>query len=458
VNRLSFLMALCLGAAGCATMSPERGHAELGALVHERVSVSTGWERGSPSDEAVREQVRELLRDGLSREEAVRIALMNSPGLQASYEALGISQAELVEAGLLSNPSLGASVRFPRSPTLGLDVEFSLVQGLLDLFLLPARKRIAQQQFDADVLRTAHEALAMVAQTREAYTAVQAAEELLRYQTKLVAVFEASAELARMQHEAGNIPELDLSIIRTAWQEARVALAREELALVEQRERMNRLLGLWGENTEWTVSEPLREPSAEEPSFEQLERLALRRRLDIDAARKDVALLAQSVSLARGSRFIGTVDVGVNAERGEGGGLRITGPSLVLELPVFNQRQGLIGGLEARWRQAERRLTQLSVDARSEVRQHGAELRTSRRLVEHYAKVLLPLRRRVLEQSQLQYNAMVLSPFQLLEARRDEVRTYREYVETLRDYWNARNALENAVGGRLTDEDTGAAR
>jgi cobalt-zinc-cadmium efflux system outer membrane protein len=72
--------------------------------------------------------------------------------------------------------------------------------------------------------------------------------------------------------------------------------------------------------------------------------------------------------------------------------------------------------------------------------------------VEHYSKVLLPLRRRVVEQSQLQYNAMVLSPFQLLEVRREEVRTYREYVETLRDYWNARNALENAVGGRLTDE------
>ncbi|WNG18071.1 TolC family protein [Cystobacter fuscus] len=451
MNRLLLTAAVCLSAMGCATLSPERGHAELGALVQERVRVSTGWEKGSPPAEAVRERVHALLQDGLTREEAVRLALVNNPGLQASYESLGVSQADMVEAGLLRNPTLGAAVGFPNTPGVGPRLEFSLVQDVLDLFMLPARKQIARQQFEADVLRTAHEALAVVAETREAYTAVQAADKLLRYQTQLVAVFSAAAELARMQHEAGNIPELDLSLSRAAWQEARVGLAREELALVESRERLNRMLGLWGEDTEWTVSESLPEPPAEEPTLEHLERLAIERRLDIDAARKDVALMEKAVSLARGSRFFGTVEVGVDAER-ESDGLRIIGPSLVLELPLFNQRQALIGGLEARERQAGRKLTQLSVDARSEVRQRRAALQTARRLVEHYKVELLPVRRRVVEQSQLQYNAMVLSPFQLLEARQEEVRTYREYVETLRDYWNARNALENAVGGRLTDD------
>ncbi|MET0403805.1 MAG: TolC family protein [Cystobacter sp.] len=451
MRRWLLTAALGLPALGCATLSPERGHAELGALVQARVAVTTGWEQGPPPAEAVRERVQTLLQEGLTREEAVRIALVNNPGLQASYEALGISQAEMVEAGLLRNPALGVSVGIPRSPGGVLGLEFSLVQELLDLFVLPARKQIARTQFDADVLHTAHEALAVVAETREAYTAVQAAERLLRYQAQLVAAFAAAAELTRMQHESGNIPELDLSLVRAAWQESRVDLAREELALVESRERLTRLLGLWGADTEWTVSEPLPEPPAGEPPLEHLERLAVRRRLDLGAARKDVELMTRAVALARGSRLFGTVQVGVDASR-ETEGLRVIGPSLVLELPLFNQRQALIGGLEARERQAERRLTRLSVDARSEVRQRRAALQTARRLVEHYATVLLPLRRRVLEQTQLQYNAMVLSPFQLLEARREEVRTYREYVGMLRDYWNARNALENAVGGRLTDD------
>ncbi len=446
------LVALGLLGPGCATLTPEKGHAELGAVVRERVSVPTGWEQGPPADVEVRAQVLALLRDGLTREEAVRIALVNSPALQAEYEALGVSQAELVEAGLLRNPSLGVSARFPQMPGALPNIEFSLVQEVLDLFLLPARKRIAQAQFEADVQRTAHEALQVVARAREAYTAVQAAEKLLRYEAQRVAVTGAAAELARLQLEGGNVPELDTVTQEVAWQEARIALAREEVALVERREQLNRLLGLWGEGTEWTVSEPLPEPPGEEPPLEHLERLALRRRLDVAAARGQVSLMEQALGLARSSRFLGTVEVGVSTER-EGDGLRVTGPSLVLELPLFNQRQALVGRLEAQRRQAERRLTERAVEARSEVRLSRARLQTARRLVEHYTRVLLPLRRRVVEQSQLQYNAMSLSVFQLLEARRDEVGTYRESVEALHEYWNARIALENAVGGRL--ETTG---
>ena len=456
MRRLLFLVALGLLGPGCATLSPEKGHAELGAAVRERVSAPTGWEQGPPPDAQVREQVQALLREGLTREEAVRIALVNNPRLQAAYESLGVSQAELVEAGLLRNPSLGASARFPHAPGGVPEVEFSLVQDVLDLFLLPARKRIAQAQFDADVQRTTHEALTVVAEAREAYTAVQAAERLLRYEAQRVAVAEAAAELARMQQVGGNVPELDAATQEVAWQEARVALAREELALVERREVLNRLLGLWGENTEWTVPEPLPEPPGEEPPLEHLERLALRRRLDLAAARGQVSVMDQALGLARTSRFIGTVEVGVSTER-EADGFRVTGPSLVLELPLFNQRQALLGRLEAQRRQAERLLTERAVVARSEVRELQARLRTARRLVAHYARVLLPLRRRVVEQSQLQYNAMSLSVFQLLEARRDEVGTYRESVEALREYWNARFALENAVGGRLT-QDTEEAR
>lgn len=448
------VLGLC--APGCATLSPERGHAEVGALVHERVAVSTGWEQGPPSTEALRAQVAELLRGGLTRAAVVRLALVNNPGLQAHYEALGVSQAELVEAGLLRNPSLGASVRLPDKPGFGLDVEFSLVQEVLDLFMLPARKRLAERQFAVDVQRTAHEALAVVAEAREAYTAVQAAEKLLRYEAQRVATLEVAAGLARQQWEAGNVPELDAATQEAAWQEARGELAREELKLVERREQLNRLLGLWGENTEWTLAEPLPEPPPEDPPLEHLEQRALRRRLDVAAARGEVELMAQAEALARTSRFIGTVEVGVSSER-ESEGLRVTGPSLVLELPLFNQRQALLARLEARRREAERRLDERAVEARSEVREARARLQTSRRLAEHSAKVLLPLRRRVVEQSQLQYNAMALSPFQLLEARREEVRTYREYVETLREYWNARIALEGAVGGQLT-EDQGVTR
>ena len=74
----------------------------------------------------------------------------------------------------------------------------------------------------------------------------------------------------------------------------------------------------------------------------------------------------------------------------------------------------------------------------------------ARQQVEYFKSTALPARTRVTEESQLEYNAMQLGPFQLLQAKQEEVKTGAESVEALRDYWVARSELEKAVGGSLT--------
>jgi cobalt-zinc-cadmium efflux system outer membrane protein len=44
---------------------------------------------------------------------------------------------------------------------------------------------------------------------------------------------------------------------------------------------------------------------------------------------------------------------------------------------------------------------------------------------------------------------MLTGVYQLLAAKQAEINAYREYIETVRDYWIARAELERAVGGRL---------
>ena len=73
----------------------------------------------------------------------------------------------------------------------------------------------------------------------------------------------------------------------------------------------------------------------------------------------------------------------------------------------------------------------------------------ARQRVDYVQSTAMPLRRRVVEESQLQYNAMQVSLFDLLRAKQEEVNAGREYVEALRDYWVARAELEKAVGGSL---------
>ncbi|HSU41057.1 MAG TPA: TolC family protein, partial [Polyangiaceae bacterium] len=66
--------------------------------------------------------------------------------------------------------------------------------------------------------------------------------------------------------------------------------------------------------------------------------------------------------------------------------------------------------------------------------------------------VLLPLRQRVLDQTELEYNAMAVGVFQLLQAKREEVETARVYVELLREYWSARIQVERLQAGRVKSE------
>ena len=76
-------------------------------------------------------------------------------------------------------------------------------------------------------------------------------------------------------------------------------------------------------------------------------------------------------------------------------------------------------------------------------------MQQGRALAEHYRTVLVPLRERIIRQTQLEYNAMLAGVFQLLAAKRDEIDAGRGLIESLRDYWIARTDLETAVGGEL---------
>jgi cobalt-zinc-cadmium efflux system outer membrane protein len=453
--RAGGLICLTLLASGCASIQKERGHAEVAALVEERLGRKTRWNQGTPEDAEVQRHLDTLLKGDLTSDRAVEVALLNNPSLQSTYEDLGVSQADMVQAGLLSNPTLSGSIGFPISGIGVSEHEFSLVQEFVDLFTLPLRKRVAQEQFIADTLRVAHEALSTAAEVRKAFSEVQARQQLVELRRRVLEAAESAAELAARQREAGNITELERAIEQAGAEEARLVLVQEELALVEDREHLNRLLGLWGPRTQWKVAEMLPAPPSQEAPLERLESLAIRQRLDIDAARKQAALLWNALELARSTRYFGSVEVGVHTHR-DADGPRLFGPTLSLELPIFDQRQALIARLEAQHRQGERRLVELSVNARSEVRAARARLLSLRLVAERYRHVVLPLREKVVEQSQLQYNGMQLGLYQLLTAKREQVEAYRSYIEAVRDYWMARAELERLVGGRLPG-DTGDA-
>jgi cobalt-zinc-cadmium efflux system outer membrane protein len=205
---------------------------------------------------------------------------------------------------------------------------------------------------------------------------------------------------------------------------------------------------VWGGDVDYRVSPALPEVPAAEPELAHLERIAVEHRFDLAAAREELKSAAAALQVTKGTRVISGLDVGMNVHRDPDGPATI-GPSFDVELPIFDQKQAEVARLRAQLHAAERRTDALALAIRSEVRQTRNRLMAARMTIEYYAKVLVPLRERIVTLSQQQYNAMLLGVYQLLQAKQNEVNTYREYIEAVRDYWIARADLERAIGTRL---------
>ena len=442
--------ALLLLVCGCASVSPKPAFDDVARTVHERDGAALYWDEGTAADDAVKARVHKLVAGELLPDTAVEVALLRNQGLVATYEQLGIGQADLVQAGLLRNPSLGARARFPSSGPGGfVETDFSVTQDFLDLLTLPLRKRVAAAQLDAVKARVAGAVIDLATQVRSALVTLQAAQAVAEMRRLVLDAQDAAVELRRRQHAVGNVSDLDLAQEEASFQQGRLELGRAEAQVSDDREQVNRLLGLWGaESASWKVDSTLAPLPEEEPALEHVESLAVERRFDLAAARAESAALEQAASLAGLSRFLPALQLGVSTGR-DSEGTRITGPELSLELPIFDQGQARAARLLSQVRQARARQAELAVNIRAETRSLRNRLLAARAVAEHYRTVLLPLREQIVKEAQVRYNAMLLGVFQLLLARREQIEAYRDYLESVRGYWIARAELTRAVGGSL---------
>jgi cobalt-zinc-cadmium efflux system outer membrane protein len=443
LRKLFFIPAI-FGVVGCAHVDPNPAFRELANTVHLRTGKRVQWNRGTAEDAQAQAAVASLLSRPLKADSAVQVALLNNHNLQATYEELGIAQADLVEAGLLRNPIFTFERRFP-----GQALEMDLLKEFIDILLLPLRKRIAAAQFEAAKLRVGHEILKTAAEVRAAFYEHQGDEQLVDLRKTVAEATERSAETALRMQQAGNLKNLDLATEQASHAQAKIELAKAQNEAVQTREKLNKLMGAFGVQTNWTVASRLPELSGGEVSTSQLESRAIQQRLDLAAARQEFIAQARSLGIARADAILQQAEFGAHYEREISGEYAI-GPSVNVPIPIFNQGQAAVARSSAKLRQSEQRYLALAADIRSDVRAARDEMLLSRRQVEYFKSTALPTRTRVTEESQLEYNAMQIGPFQLLQAKQEEVKTGAESVEALRDYWVARAELEKAVGGSLS--------
>jgi outer membrane protein, heavy metal efflux system len=433
---------------GCASTSPAPAFRDTASLVESRTGRRIIWNQRTADDDAVAKQMQDLASHELTVDAAIQIALVNNRTLQATYEELSIAQADLVQAGLLQNPVFGAGVAFPIAGSAQTGVSLSVSEDFLSVFLLAARKRVAESELQATKARVGNAVLQTTYEVERAYYNLAAVQQVAAMRRTILEAGDAGLDLAQRQHEAGNLSDLELANQQSLYEQVRTDLVRSDADVITAREALTRLLGLWGADTTYHIVEKLPELPEEEVSLEHLEPLAVRRRLDLGAAHEEAQAVSHTLAMAKNYRWFGATPAGVSYDRAPEG-FTVAGPSLGLEVPIFDQKQAVIARLEGQLRAALARETALAIDIRSEVRVARSRAVATRVVVDRYAKVVIPLRQRVVALTEQQYTSMLLGTHQLLQAKQNELTAYREFIEALRDYWLARADLERATGGTL---------
>lgn len=437
---------LAAGLLGCASTSPRPAFDDVARRVAERSGHRLSWQ--AFQDARAEKAVDDLLARELTADTATQVALLESPALRSKLEELSIAQADLVQAGLLKNPVFTFGRTAWEQEHISPNLFGTIEQDFLDLLTMPLRKRVAAAELERTKLEVADHVLEVASDVRRAFYTAQAAAQVALVRERIHHAASTSGELARRQHEAGNLSDLALGTELTLAAQAGLDRKRSEGDAMVAREALNRHMGVWGVRTGWTMAR-LPELPPEEPDLERVESQAVAQRLDVAAARENVVAIGRALGLAKTTRWTGTVSVAV-----ESGRLRTSrrfsfGPSVTVEIPLFDQRRAAIARLEAYERQAQNDLRALAIEVRADVRAARARVLTARAVVEQYGKVVVPLRESVVRYSQEQYDAMLLGVHQLIQAKQAEFETYREYIEALRDYWIARSDLERAVGSRI---------
>lgn len=440
MKRLTWLLAppFVPLALGCSAAAVDYTALEKSAQARQRWSDA---QHGTAS-----RNVAQLLSQPLTADSAARIALANNRGVRAATEELGIAQAELASVKRLPNPTLEGALRFHGGGDP--EIELGAMLDVSELLLALARTGAANASVAAAKLEAVGALVDLSFEARRAFVDVQAALELVELRQAVQRALEASVLASERLHAAGNVTTLTLTSEQALREEGALLQQQALSELSAARERLSVIMGVFGAGTAWKVKEDrLPELPQRELPTERLEREALLASLELAAAKERYTAAAKHAGVASVSGWLPELKAGVSAERAEDEwGI---GPAVELELPLFYQGQGEAGVARARLKQSEHSYADLAVRVRAAARSARTRLDAARAGALRTRDVILPLRQKVVEQTLLEYNGMLVGLFDLLQAKRQQLAAAEQYLALRREYWISRLDAEQLWAGRL---------
>lgn len=449
-----------LSLSGCKTFSPNGGMDLVAGVAGGELRKDVAAIRTAEEADLARARVETLLRRPLTAGSAVQIALLNNRGLQAAYNALGIAEAEMIQASLPPAPT----VKIERlTNPFEIEIERRIVASILSLLTLPARASVAADRFHQAQLRAAEETLRVAAEARRNYYRAVASRELAGFLDQAKSAAETATRLAKRLGESGAMNKLDQAREQVFYADITAQLARTRQQAASERERLVRSLGLWGGDLDFRLPGALPALPGRPRALPDIEVEAVTRRVDLQMARIELAALAKTYDLSQASRFVNLLDISgirkTQKERETGEKLRTRGYEVEFQIPIFDLGESRVRMAAETYMQAFNRLTEKAVNVRSEARDAYRTYRSAYDIALHYRNEVLPLRRIISDETLLRYNAMQIDVFALLAEARQRIAATNQAIEAQRDFWLASVDLGVAVvggGGAASGEPSSA--
>ena len=377
----------------------------------------------------------------LTSDDAVQRTLRHNLSLVASVETLPIAQANLVQAGLLPNPTFGqtGAFYFPLSGQGGGTAFDLLISETVNVFFTaPHKVAIARAQQVQAGIDVANQAFSLAQQTRSQFDQLASLVRNRRLQERIAQTYKQAVDEAQAEVRVGLVTRVDVNRAAIQYEDALRQAKHYQTQYEGAAQQMNWLMGVQSEPF-WTLPDEINDPPAvlsSLPKSQVLESLAVKYRLDLFRASFDNQIAEVSVKLAKLGMFPET-SIGFDAAR-DSSHHWTGGPAFQSLLPIFDP--GIVGLWLARYQQiqSQRNYAALEGQVHSDVRSALNALQIADEDVRFYKERIIPQEEENVREQQFS--------FHLGNAQFDDLlNTLREYVGVLQSFENAIQAYQQAI-------------
>lgn len=427
--------------------------------------------------------------DTVTLEQALDLTLSNNRSLRADLEVIFQAKADLVQAGLFSNPVLSFAGMFPEAGGR-VDLTFGLSKDFADLWLIPTRKQSAQAMLQQRVLFVADTAIALVTEVRANYCLLQFQSRAIDLQEQNLRVLRDVIELTQARLQAGEASQLDLYLTRGRLLETELELLQFRADFQLTRQALLRQMGVADAREAWQPTLPEAQYAVLRADEFTLVDAALQQRLDAQAAHWELESALADFQQQK-LRVIPTLNIGLGGERFENRALPgrkiladtarasvaagqltapeiesrgqrnlerrqiidlVLGPTIEVPIPIFDQNLAQIAKAQARARELAQRFEEVEQRVIEGVRSALTRRRLAEDRVRLFQTSLLPVQEASLELARKAYQSGRESILAVLLAQEALIRTRVNFTASTRDLAIATANLERELSGRIPDE------